>query len=221
MDPAAAPDPAYAFVLAQTAVARPPLVPELSLYLATEISPLWEATEETLASSNLPPPYWAFCWAGGQALARHVLDNPDLVAGRRVLDFAAGCGVVALAAARAGARAVDACEIDPFALAAQRANADLNGLAITPMMGDLVGRDDGPWDVVLAGDIFYERAMTDHVLPWLKALASRGARVLVADPGRAYLPKNDLVALGTYTVPTLLELEDREQRETIVYALLP
>lgn len=211
-----------AFIVAQTAVSSAPLVPEIRLHLATEVTPLWQATEATLARDNLPPPYWAFAWPGGQALARYVLDHPESVRGRRLLDFAAGCGIGALAAARAGAAAVAAAEIDSVAAAAMTLNARLNGTAITLIEHDLTGSVDDAavrWDVVLAGDVFYEKPMADRVEPWLRGLARRGVRVLIADPGRAYIPKSGLAEIGRYTVPTSRDLEDRESRETIVYAL--
>lgn len=211
-----------AFIAAQTTVASAPLVPEIRLHLATAVTPLWQATEATLARDNLPPPYWAFAWPGGQALARYVLDHPDSVRGRRVLDFAAGCGIGALAAAKAGAASVSAAEIDPVASAAMTLNAKLNKATVALVEHDLTGSVDdaaGRWDVVLAGDVFYEKPMADRVEPWLRGLARRGVRVLVADPGRAYMPKAGLAEIGRYTVPTSRDLEDRETRETVVYAL--
>lgn len=212
-----------AFIRAQTAIASPPLVPELRLHLASEVTKLWHATEATLEQNNLPPPYWAFAWPGGQALARYVLDHPETVRGRRVLDFAAGCGLTALAAARAGAASVAASEIDPVAATALALNAALNGVALT-LIGDDATRQAADeaargWDVVLAGDVFYERPMAEAVEPWLRGLARCGVRVLVADPGRAYVPKAGLAELARYTVPTSRDLEDRETRETVVYAL--
>nr|WP_207160344.1 methyltransferase [Rhodospirillum rubrum] len=207
--------------MAGTAITTPPLLPEMSLYLATEVTPLWEATEVALERHGVPPPYWAFCWAGGQALARHLIDHPEIVRGRRVLDFAAGCGVCAIASALAGAKAVDAAEIDSFALAAIALNTTLNKVAVTALDGDVIGTLDRCWDVVLAGDVCYERPMADRVIPWLRALAGRGTKVLLADPGRAYLPKSGLSALATYEVPVSRDLEDRDIRSTTVYALLP
>ena len=210
-------DPA-AFVRQQTAIATPPLVPEIRLHLATEVTPLWHATEATMAREGLPPPYWAFAWPGGQALARHVLDHPEAVAGLRVLDFGSGSGLVALAAARAGATSVDAAEIDPFAAAAIALNAGLNGLALRVRTDDLIGADEG-WSAVLVGDMCYERPLAERIVPWLAALAGRGAHVLLADPGRAYLPKTGLAELGRYSVPVSRDLEDRDVRETVVYRL--
>jgi len=210
------PDPAD-FIRRHTAVASPPLVPELRLHLATEITPLWQATESWLAREGVPPPFWAFPWAGGQALARHVLDNPDLVAGRRVLDFAAGSGLVALAARRAGAGTAVAVEIDPFAIAATSLNAGLNGFDIETECRDLIGQDLPGIDIVLAGDICYERPLAERVMAWFRHLAAGGTPVLMGDPGRTYLPRTGLLRLATYTVPTTRELEDRDTRETTVW----
>ena len=205
------------FVRDYTAIASPPLVPEIRLHLATEVTPLWQATETTLQRSQLPPPYWAFAWAGGQALARHLLDHPALVAGRNVLDFGAGSGIVAIAAAKAGAR-VTAAEPDRFALAALALNAALNGVAIATEDGDALAGDES-WDAVLAGDMCYERPLAERLVAWLTARARDGALILLGDPGRAYLPTTGLRALARYWVPTPLDLEDREARETTVWQL--
>jgi predicted nicotinamide N-methyase len=212
---------AAAFVRANTVVATSPLVPEVRLHLATEVTPLWEATEETLARRNLPPPYWAFAWPGGQAVARHILDRPELVAGRRVLDFAAGSGLVAIACMHAGAASAAAAEIDSFALAAIGLNAALNGVEVACPVEDLVGQPMPDIDVVLAGDVCYERPMAERVTAWLRQLASRGVLVLLGDPGRTYLPESGLESLAVYPVPTPLDLEDREVRVTTVWRLLP
>jgi predicted nicotinamide N-methyase len=213
-------DPAL-FVRRNTVVAAAPLVPEIRLHLASEITPLWQATEETLAGLALPPPYWAFAWAGGQALARYLLDHRDLVAGRALLDFGAGCGLVAIAGAIAGAQPVLAAEIDPFAGAAIAANAELNGVALEVTTADLVGAVAPRPDVVTAGDVCYERAMAERVMPWLRALSGRGALVLIGDPGRAYLPGSGLRRRACYRVPTSRELEDREFRDGVVWEVLP
>ena len=206
------------FVASQTVIARAPLVPEIALHLATEITPIWQATEAWLAEQNIEPPFWAFAWPGGQALARAVLDQPSLVAGKRVLDFAAGCGIAAIAAAQAGAVLVEAAEIDPLALAAVRLNAALNGVAVATPPGDVVGAPCR-WDVIFAGDVCYEAPMTTHILPWLRGLVAAGAEVLIADPGRAYLPKAGLAPIARYSVPTTRELEDRESREVTIHRL--
>lgn len=209
-----------AFILAQTAIAAPPLVPEIKLHLATEITPIWEATEATLTQMNLPPPYWAFAWAGGQALTRFLIDHPDWVKGKRVLDFAAGSGLSAIGAAKAGAALTQAAEIDDFAIAAIALNARANNVAIDLVREDLIGVEPR-WDVVLAGDVCYERPMAEKVIAWFRALAGRGVAILMGDPGRAYLPQSGLLELARYQVPTSLELEDRTQRETIVWRLMP
>ena len=214
------PDPADPadFVRANTAIASPPLVPEIRLHLASEITPLWQATEASLARDQLPPPYWAFAWAGGQALARHILDQPELVRGRAVLDFGAGSGLVAIAAAKAGAR-VTAAEIDRFAAAAIGLNAALNGVAVAIEGADVIGGEPAPWQVVLAGDMCYERPLAERLTVWLQALAAQGATVLLGDPGRAYLPHTGLREIARYGVPTSLDLEDRTMRETVIWQL--
>ncbi len=208
-----------AFIRDNTQVATAPLIPEIRLHLATEVVPLWQATEATLEKAGLPPPYWAFAWPGGQAVARHVLDNPRLVAGRRVLDLAAGCGVAAVAAAMLGARA-SASEIDRFALAAIGLNAALNGVEVSPIDRDVLDDLPGDWDTVLAGDLCYERPMADRVASWIKAQARAGVTVLMGDPGRAYKPADGLAEVARYVVPTSKDLEDRETRETIVWRVL-
>jgi len=205
---------AEAFIRAQTEIGAVALVPEIRLHLASHVTPLWEATEATLAATNLPPPYWAFAWPGGQALARHLLDHPDIVRGRRVLDFAAGSGIAGLAAAKAGAAYVTAADIDPIAAAALRLNAALNGATIDVTTEDLTRQADSAWDIVLAGDVCYERPMAATVTAWLDRLTAQGTLVLLADPGRAYLPQDGLEEVACYDVPTLLELEDRAIRRT-------
>jgi predicted nicotinamide N-methyase len=213
-------DPAD-FVRANTVLAAPSLVPELKLHLASVATDLWEATEADLERTGLPPPYWAFAWPGGQALARHLLDRPDTARGLRVLDFAAGCGVAALAAIKTGAAAVAASEIDAFARAAMALNAAANGLAIDVLDRDVLATPAAGWDLILAGDVFYEKPMADLVWPWLKEAAARGTTVLVADPGRAYLPPDGLVEIARFAVPTTLDLEDRIERVTRVLAVTP
>jgi predicted nicotinamide N-methyase len=206
------------FVRQHTVVGHAPLVPEIALHLATEITPIWQATEEWLKERNIEPPFWAFAWPGGQALARAVLDDPARFAGKRVLDFAAGCGIAAIAAAKAGAVA-EAAEIDPLAHAAIRLNAALNGVVVGEAAGDVVG-SACRWDAILAGDVCYEAPMTAHILPWLRAMAAR-CEVWVADPGRAYLPKDRLEPVARHAVETSLELEDRTRREVTIFRLLP
>ena len=206
-----------AFVVANTILSAAPLLPEIPLYLASEITPIWQATENWLHEKNIEPPFWAFAWPGGQALARHILDHPEIATGKRVLDFAAGCGIAAIAAARAGAAKVDAAEIDPLAVAAIHRNAAANNVTIAADTRDIVG-DACRWDLIVCGDVCYEAPMTGHILPWLQNMA-RTAEVWVADPGRAYLPRTELSAFATYKVPTSLELEDRTEREVTLYRL--
>jgi predicted nicotinamide N-methyase len=204
------------FILANTNLMAPPHVPEIRLHLADEAHDLWHRTEAELQAIGLPPPYWAFAWAGGQGLARYVLDNPDAVNGRKILDFATGSGLVAIAAVKAGAAHVTAADIDPFATAAVRMNADANAARIAFRGDDIIGHDDG-WEVVLAGDVFYERAFADRLEPWFCALAERGAAVIVGDPGRAYLPKTRLERLAVCEVPVTRALEDSEVKRTTVW----
>lgn len=208
-------DPA-GFILAHTELVAVPHAPEIRLHLATEATPLWQKTEEELGEIGLPPPFWAFAWAGGQAVARHVLDHPSLVAGKNVLDFASGSGLAGIAAALAGAARVTATDIDPFSLSAIALNAQANGVALEATRDDVTDRDEG-WDVVLAGDVCYERDMAQRTTDWLERLARRGATVLIGDPGRAYLPKPRLQALAVYRIETTRELEDSEVKRTTVW----
>jgi len=208
-----------AFIRANTALAPPPLVPEIRLHLASEVTTLWHATEAALQAAQLPPPYWAFAWAGGQALARHVLDHRELVSGRRVLDVGAGSGLVAIAAALAGAGAVTAADIDPFAAAVIALNATANGVAVAVETADLIAAPPPELDVMLVGDMCYERPLAERLIAWLARAASAGALVLIGDPGRAYLPRTRLTPVADYAVPTPLDLEDRENRDTTVFRL--
>ena len=206
------------FVRAHTRLAPVPFVPELLLHQADEPIALWEQTEA--GGTEQPPPFWAFAWAGGQALARYVLDNPFLVAGRGVLDLATGSGLVAVAAARAGGRPVTANDIDPLSLAAASANAAVNEVSLLAVEGDLL---DGPPDeyrVILAGDVFYSREMAGRVLPFLRRAVGRGCLVLVGDPGRAYLPAEGLVERAVYDVPVLESLESVPIRRTTVWQVI-
>ncbi len=203
------------FITTNAALMAPPLVPEIKLYLATEVVPLWRATEEELEKMGVPPPYWAFAWAGGQALARYILDHPETVAGKRVLDIGSGSGLVAIAAAKAGASSVLAADIDAFSIAAIGLNAAANGAMVAVTQDDLIGAK-GDWDVILVGDLFYERPLAERLLAWLKPL-SRPA--LLGDPGRNYFPKDRTERLALYNVQTSRDLEDREIRETGVYRL--
>lgn len=208
------------FILAQTRLLPVPHAPEIALHVAEEATELWQKTEDELATIGLPPPFWAFAWAGGQALARYLLDAPEVVAGKRVLDFASGSGLVAIAAAKAGAKAVEGCDIDAFAGEAITLNAQANGVSVTARLDDLVGRDEG-WDVICAGDVCYERAMAERVIAWLSVLVARGATVLIGDPGRSYLPRERLEVLATYAVPVTRSLEDAEIKQSSVWRLRP
>jgi predicted nicotinamide N-methyase len=212
-------DPA-AFVRAQTALVAPPLVPEIRLHLASAVTPLWRATEATLAAREVPPPYWAFAWPGGQALARYVLDDPSVIRGRVVLDFAAGSGLTGIAAVMVGAAAVTAADIDPFAGAAIALNAAANGVTIDIIGDDPIDRPSA-WGLVLAGDVCYEQPMAQRATNWLRRLAAAGTEVLLGDPGRSYRPADGLVELARYRVPTSLDLETRTECETVVWRLLP
>nr|WP_153204079.1 50S ribosomal protein L11 methyltransferase [Niveispirillum sp. SYP-B3756] len=206
------------FIRSHTALAPVgPLLPDISLYQATEITPIWQATEDWLERQGVPPPFWAFPWAGGQAVARLILDQPDLVAGRHVLDFAAGSGLIAIAALQAGAAAVRAVEIDPFAVDATYLNAAANGVTVTADVANIIGQDLPGIEIVLAGDICYERPFAEAALGWLRRLAAGGTLVLLGDPGRAYLPAQGLEKMASYAVPTTRELEDREVRVTDVW----
>lgn len=206
-----------AFILHQTRLSAPPLVPEIRLQLADEAMDLWQATEDDLGKAGLPPPFWAFAWAGGQALARHVLDHPKIVAGRRVLDFASGSGIVAIAAALAGAAEVVAAEIDPYARAAAEINAAANGVSLVVPETDYLECGPAGFDVVLAGDVFYERPMAARVEPFLRQAETLGAAVLFGDPGRAYLPASGIVPLMSYDVPVPRAIEDRDIRTTRIW----
>ena len=204
------------FIRANTRLQRVPLAPEISLHLADDSTALWHLTEEALEKTGLPPPFWAFAWAGGQPLARHVLDHPELVCGKRVLDFAAGSGLAGIAAAMAGAAQVEAVDIDPFAIAAIALNSAANGVVLDARAADIVG-EEGGWDVVLAGDIAYERDTAARVTAWLERLAEAGALVLIGDPGRSYLARQKLAAVASYAVPVTRDLEDCEVKTGIVY----
>jgi predicted nicotinamide N-methyase len=207
-----------AFIRAHTRLLPVPHAPEISLHVAEEATELWQKTEDELATIGLPPPFWAFAWAGGQALTRYVLDHPEVVRGKRVLDFASGSGLVAIAAAKAGAAEVIAADIDAFAAAAIGLNARANGVSIEARLDDLLGLDQG-WDVILAGDICYERELAGQVIEWLSGLSQRGATVLIGDPGRSYLPKDRLAEVATYQVPVTRALEDAEIKKSSVWRL--
>jgi predicted nicotinamide N-methyase len=191
----------------------PALAPGIVLYLASEITPLWQASEGFLQRHNIAPPFWAFAWPGSQALAWYVARHPELVAGRHVLDFAAGCGLAAIACAKAGA-VVDAADIDPLACAAMRLNAAANAVSLNILEGDIVG-SACRWDVILCGDVCYEAPMAAHILPWLRESAA-SATVIMADPGRAYAPQDGFTEIARLRVPSLVELEDSDSREVVI-----
>lgn len=209
-----------AFVLDNTKPLSPPLVPEITLRLAEESLPIWRKSEEELEEANVPPPYWAFAWAGGQALARWLLDTPATVAGRRVLDLGSGSGLTAIAAARLGAVDVLAADIDALALTAIAINAQANGVTITSTGEDLLARPwTGGWDVLLIGDLFYERAIADAVLAVGQAAHAQGVLVLAGDPQRSYFPGGRFEKLAEYSVPVTRELEDTTLKRTAVWRL--
>jgi len=205
------------FIRDNTELIAPPLVPEIRLHLATEVVPLWRKTEDELEQMGVPPPYWAFAWAGGQALSRYILDHPHEVAGKRVLDFGSGSGMISIACKMAGAATVLAADIDVYAATSIALNTEANGVQVEVTADDVIGREC-VWDIILVGDMCYERPLAERLLAWLQ---SCGTRVLLGDPGRSYFPKSGVEKLATYRVQTTRELEDREIRETSVYLLQP
>jgi len=206
-------------VRTRTAPAPVALVPEITTWQATDLTPLWHATSAELARYDASP-FWAFPWAGGQALARHLLDHPELVRGRRVLDFATGSGLVGIAAARAGAASVVGVDVAPFCEAVVPMNAELNGATLELRLDDLLGRPLAGFDLVLAGDVFYEQPLASRALAWFRGLAAQGVRVLAGDPGRLYTPREGLVDLASYQVPVSLEIEERPIMRTWVLDVL-
>jgi predicted nicotinamide N-methyase len=210
---------AEAFIAANTRLLSPPLVPEIRLYLAEESVPIWQKTEEELGEMNVPPPFWAFAWAGGQALARYLLDNPQLAAGASVIDLGAGSGLTSIAAKLAGARAVLAADIDAFSLAAIRLNAKVNGVDVDVTGDDLLAREPSEADVILVGDLFYERELAGRVTAYVEKAAAAGARVLIGDPKRSYFPAGRFTLAAEYQVPVTRELEDAEIKRTSVWKI--
>jgi predicted nicotinamide N-methyase len=208
-------DPAR-FILGNTSVMAPPHVPEIRLHLADEAHDLWLKTEEELEAIGLPPPFWAFAWAGGQGLARYILDHPASVAGKRVVDFASGSGLVAIAAANAGAASVLAADIDPWTETAIELNSRLNDVTLDFSGADLIGTALDA-DILLAGDVFYDKGFADRLIPWFVDLTRAGATIIVGDPGRAYCPRDRMHPLATYQVPVTRALEDAEVKKTTVW----
>jgi predicted nicotinamide N-methyase len=207
------------FVLSNTRLQSPPHTPEISLHLADEVTPIWKMTEEQLGEIGLPPPFWAFAWAGGQALARYLIDHPAEVVRKSVLDFAAGSGIVGIAAMKAGAARVLCADIDGFSAAAVELNGKANGVVLGFTDTDLLDAPPPSVDLIAAGDIFYEKPLAGRVLAWLAQARSSGTRVLIGDPGRSYFPRTGLIKLAEYQVPTTCELEDIEVKKTAVWAL--
>ena len=234
-----------AFIRENTSILSPPLVPEIKLHLAHEAVPIWQKTEDELGEIGLPPPFWAFAWAGGQALARYILDNPEIVAGKRVIDIASGSGLVAIAAMKAGAASVLAADIDLFAVAAMHLNFGNNfpqlrhsresaNLGLSRNADPRLRRDDeciGKWevtsdnllqspppdiDVILVGDLFYEKHVAELCFTWLQQATSN---IFIGDPGRSYLPKDQLTKIASYTVPVSRDLEDAEIKQSAVWKL--
>jgi predicted nicotinamide N-methyase len=208
------------FIKANTKLLAVPLVPEIRLHLAEESLAIWRQTEAELGRMNVPPPWWAFAWAGGQALARYVMDNPALVAGRRLLDLGAGSGLAGIAAKRAGAARVLAADTDAFALAAIGLNAAVNHVEIEATGDDLIAGPPSAFDLILVGDLFYERALAERVLAFLDAARAEGSGALVGDPRRSYFPKDRFAAVAEYSVPVTRDLEDMEIKHTSVWRLI-
>jgi predicted nicotinamide N-methyase len=207
------------FIRANTEVLAPPLVPEIKLHLAHELLPIWRNSEEQLGEIGLPPPFWAFAWAGGQALARHVLDHAELVQGKPVIDLACGSGLVAIAAAKAGAANVTAVDIDAFAVSAVALNAALNGCNIDAVQADRITEPPPACGAILVGDLFYEQSLSARALAWLRHAHDQGTTILIGDPGRSYLPRDALDKIAEYSVPVTRELEDAEIKRTAVWTL--
>ena len=207
------------FIRQNTSVMSPPLVPEIKLHLAHEAVPLWQKTEEELGEMGLAPPFWAFAWAGGQALARYVLDHSSTVENLRVLDLATGSGLVAIAAVQAGSASIVATDIDEFATTAAEMNSGLNQVKLEIKLEDVLNQQPPVADVILVGDLFYEKTLAARCLTWLRLAQGQGAKVFIGDPGRSYLPKKQLEKLAEYNVPVTRDLEDAEIKKTAVWQL--
>ncbi len=212
-------DDPEAFILSHTLLQPVPHAPEIRLHVAAEITPIWSMTEAALGRMGMAPPFWAFAWAGGQAIARYLFDHPQIAAGKVVVDFAAGSGLCAIAAMMTGAAQALACDIDPFCRSAIALNAAANGVSVQSTTDDLLNRPPPPVDLILAGDIFYDKPVADRVLAWLRLAHAAGAQVLIGDPGRNYFPRQSLVHLADYQVQTTRELEDFEIKKTGVWTL--
>lgn len=208
------------FIVKNTTPMAPALVPELKLYLASEINPMWRATEAFFADSNIKPPFWAFAWPGGLALTRYIFENPDLVRGKRVFDFASGSGLMALAAAKMGAAKVVANDIDPSAIVAIAMNASINNLVVDTEHANAIGRDMAGFDVIIAGDFCYEWPMAGYAIEWLRTQTAKGVTVLFADPGRPHAPRTGIEEVARYTIPTTRDVEDSDEKLTRIYRLL-
>jgi len=208
------------FIRANTALGTAPLVPEITLYLAAEVTPLWQMAEEQFRQTGMPPPYWAFAWPGGQGLARYILDHPQIVRGKRVLDFAAGCGIAAIAAMKMGAKQVMAVDIDPVAETAAQMNADINGVAVETCQIIDMNKAFKDADMIFAGDVCYQQAMSASIVRWLRLCAEKGADILLADPGRAYVPEDGLKEIIRYEVQTSRDLEDRDTRVVTIWKMV-
>lgn len=207
-----------AFIVANTEIQSTKLVPEIRLRLASENMAIWRMNDEQREAAGVPLPFWAFAWAGGQALARYILDHPSTVAGRKLLDMGAGSGLEAIAAAMAGAEVV-AADTDPFAIAATEMNAALNGVGLSVTSDDLIGQT-GNWDAVMVGDLFFEQPLAENLEAWLRGLHRRGGKILIGDPQRTYLPRAGLEKLTTYAVPTTTALEDSDLRNASVWRMV-
>jgi predicted nicotinamide N-methyase len=216
--PDRSPSAIQAFIRANTAPLPVPNCPTITLHLAHEAVALWQLTEAELEAQGLPLPFWAFAWAGGQGLARYVLDNPDVVAGKSVLDLASGSGLVGIAAKMAGAGRVLCADIDPFCAQAIALNAALNSVELEVTLTDLIGTDVD-YDVILVGDLFYEREIAGPLFAWLQVLHEKGTQILIGDPGRTYLPKSGLTAVADYQIAVSRALEDAEVKRTRVWVL--
>ncbi|NLJ26898.1 MAG: methyltransferase [Deltaproteobacteria bacterium] len=209
------------FILENTQLTPPHLCPEIQLHLITDSCPLWHATEPDIERLGIGDPYWGFCWAGGQALARYLLDHPEEVAGKRVIDFGAGCGVEAVAAMMSGAAFLLASDIDPLAVEATRLNALVNGVSMETTTRDLVGDPLTGFDVLLAGDMFYDPAFSRSVLSWFAALTARGMKILLGDPSRGNIKDTPVEPLASYQAPSDVDLVGKYLQKTTVYAIAP